>query len=43
MNIPSLPKARKQFGQHWLHDQIVLDQIVTSAELKNGDPGAIAS
>jgi len=39
MNIPSLPKARKKFAQHWLRDQSVLDQIVASAELKNGEPG----
>ncbi|WP_019507940.1 16S rRNA (adenine(1518)-N(6)/adenine(1519)-N(6))-dimethyltransferase RsmA [Pleurocapsa sp. PCC 7319] len=30
-------RPRKQFGQHWLRDEDVLDQIVTAAELTQGD------
>jgi 16S rRNA (adenine1518-N6/adenine1519-N6)-dimethyltransferase len=30
-------RARKRFGQHWLVDQVVLDQIVAAAELQPGD------
>jgi 16S rRNA (adenine1518-N6/adenine1519-N6)-dimethyltransferase len=30
-------RARKRFGQHWLVDQGVLDQIVAAAELQPGD------
>ncbi|MCS6815354.1 MAG: 16S rRNA (adenine(1518)-N(6)/adenine(1519)-N(6))-dimethyltransferase RsmA [Cyanobacteria bacterium] len=30
-------KARKQFGQHWLRDEQVLQQIVAAAELCNTD------
>jgi len=29
--------ARKRFGQHWLKDASVLDQIVSSADLQPGD------
>jgi len=28
---------RKRFGQHWLKDQKVLDQIVSAAQLNSGD------
>jgi len=30
-------KTRKQFGQHWLHDERVLKQIVAAAELRVSD------
>ncbi len=30
-------KPRKQFGQHWLRDENVLDRIVAAAELTDGD------
>jgi len=31
------PRARKRFGQHWLVDDAVLDQIVAAADLQPGD------
>ena len=30
-------RPRKQFGQHWLQDEDVLNQIITAAELTQGD------
>ena len=30
-------RPRKQFGQHWLKDEAVLDRIIIAAELKNSD------
>ncbi|MGB2924591.1 MAG: 16S rRNA (adenine(1518)-N(6)/adenine(1519)-N(6))-dimethyltransferase RsmA [Limnothrix sp.] len=30
-------RARKRFGQHWLTDETVLDQIIGAAELEEGD------
>ena len=30
-------RPRKQFGQHWLKDETVLEQIVSAAELKQSD------
>jgi 16S rRNA (adenine1518-N6/adenine1519-N6)-dimethyltransferase len=32
-----MPSPRKRFGQHWLKNQVVLDQIVAAAELDGGD------
>ncbi len=32
-----MPKARKQFGQHWLQSEEALSKIVAVAELKEGD------
>ena len=32
-----MPKARKQFGQHWLKSEKALNKIVSSAELTEGD------
>lgn len=32
-----MPKARKQFGQHWLKSEKALAKIVSSAELKESD------
>jgi 16S rRNA (adenine1518-N6/adenine1519-N6)-dimethyltransferase len=32
-----MPKARKQFGQHWLKDEKILDRILEAASLKNTD------
>lgn len=32
-----MPKARKQFGQHWLKSEKALAKIVSSAELKDSD------
>ena len=29
--------ARKRFGQHWLRDERVLDQILVASELQAGD------
>jgi 16S rRNA (adenine1518-N6/adenine1519-N6)-dimethyltransferase len=30
-------RPRKQFGQHWLRDETILDEIIAAAELKTGD------
>ncbi|NJN71701.1 MAG: 16S rRNA (adenine(1518)-N(6)/adenine(1519)-N(6))-dimethyltransferase RsmA [Limnothrix sp. RL_2_0] len=30
-------RARKRFGQHWLTDDSILDQIIEAAELQEGD------
>ena len=30
-------RPRKQFGQHWLRDEAILDQIIIAAELDNSD------
>jgi 16S rRNA (adenine1518-N6/adenine1519-N6)-dimethyltransferase len=30
-------RPRKQFGQHWLRDEEILEQIITAAELIKGD------
>ena len=30
-------RPRKQFGQHWLKDEAVLDQIILAAELESSD------
>ncbi|MCC0175765.1 16S rRNA (adenine(1518)-N(6)/adenine(1519)-N(6))-dimethyltransferase RsmA [Waterburya agarophytonicola K14] len=30
-------RPRKQFGQHWLKDETVLDRIILAAELEKGD------
>ncbi|MBE9012412.1 16S rRNA (adenine(1518)-N(6)/adenine(1519)-N(6))-dimethyltransferase, partial [Pseudanabaenaceae cyanobacterium LEGE 13415] len=32
-----MPKARKQFGQHWLKSEKALNKIVSSAELTESD------
>jgi 16S rRNA (adenine1518-N6/adenine1519-N6)-dimethyltransferase len=32
-----MPSPRKRFGQHWLKNQVVLDQIVAAAELDDDD------
>jgi 16S rRNA (adenine1518-N6/adenine1519-N6)-dimethyltransferase len=32
-----LPRARKRFGQHFLHDPAVIARIVTAIDLKPGD------
>jgi 16S rRNA (adenine1518-N6/adenine1519-N6)-dimethyltransferase len=32
-----LPRARKRFGQHFLHDPAVIERIVTAIGLKRGD------
>jgi 16S rRNA (adenine1518-N6/adenine1519-N6)-dimethyltransferase len=34
---PSSHRARRRFGQHWLHDQSVLDRIAAAAELSPAD------
>ncbi len=34
--MSALPKTRKQFGQHWLRSEAVLDAIVAAAELTGG-------
>jgi 16S rRNA (adenine1518-N6/adenine1519-N6)-dimethyltransferase len=31
------PKPKKQLGQHWLHDEIVLQAIVADADVRAGD------
>ncbi|MBW4649978.1 MAG: 16S rRNA (adenine(1518)-N(6)/adenine(1519)-N(6))-dimethyltransferase RsmA [Kastovskya adunca ATA6-11-RM4] len=31
------PKARKQFGQHWLRSEKALNQIIAAAKLQEGD------
>jgi 16S rRNA (adenine1518-N6/adenine1519-N6)-dimethyltransferase len=30
-------RPRKQFGQHWLRDETILDEIIAAAELKTSD------